>query len=87
MNYSPEQFFELVEAVEAEGGSLTEDLCVARKYNMTGDEGKPVVLEGCGNTSIFRFPYDLGDTLGEVQLCAVCDDLGATPRFEHIMDV
>lgn len=85
MNYSPEQFFELIEAIEAEGGVLTEDICSARRYDMTGKEGKPFSLRGCNNTSVFLLPYDLGDTLGEVRLCAVCDDLGATPRFEHVM--
>lgn len=86
MTYSPEQFFELIQAVEAEGGSLTEDLCRARQYSMTGKEGKPFSLRGCNNTAIFRVPYDLGDTLGEITLCAVCDDLGLIPRFAHIME-
>lgn len=87
MNYSQEQFFELIAAVEAEGGSLTEDLCGAHSYEMVGEKSKPVMLPGCGNTSIFFVPYDLGDKLGELRLCAVCDDLGATPRFKHAMEM
>lgn len=92
MNYTPEQFFALIEAVEEQGGELTDDLCAARTYDFCGEKSKPVTLSGCGNTSIFEVPYeaeDEGDVgeLGLLRLCGVCDDLGLTPRFEHVMEV
>ena len=86
MNYTEQQFFSLIEEIEAQGGELTEELCGYRQYDFSGDKGKPVALPGCGNTSIFNIPYDAdrGDgVLDMVKLCAVCDDLGSAPRFAH----
>lgn len=87
MNYSPEQFLRLNVAVEDDGGMLTDELCSARTYELTGPKGKrpdgshrPLILPGCGNVSIFEVPISGGEP---IKLCAVCDDLGNTPRYRH----
>lgn len=96
MKYTPEQFFKLTELIQEAGGVHVDELCAAREYDLTGPKGrrpgKRLYMPGCGNYSIFSIPYegstvvdDEGDlkTLpgGEVKLCAVCDDVGVTPRF------
>lgn len=87
MRYSEQQYINLITAVEDQGGEHRDEMCSARSYTMTGKQGKPVTLPGCGNTSIFSLPYDATDSLGsatvasEVVVCAVCDDMGLWARF------
>ena len=87
MNYEQEQFFELIERVEDQGGEFLDDMCSARRYTFTGDKVKPVTLAGCGAQTLFRVPYEAtsvkGAALGERSLvvCAVDDGVGGWPRF------
>jgi hypothetical protein len=87
MNYEQEEFFELIERVEDQGGELLEEICRARKYEFTGDKIKPVTLAGCSAQALFRLPYDALDVKGNevgvqpVVVCAVDDSMGAWPRF------
>lgn len=87
--YSPEQFIRLAQEIEETGGVHVDELCSARPYSFTGPnpEGKEVFLPGCGNYSIFEVPYEAesGDLMDRIRLCAVCDALGWTPRFSHVM--
>lgn len=88
VNYSPEQFFALVKAVEDEGGELLDETCTAQRYSFTGPrgQGKSVYLPSCGNTTIMEIPYEAPDGSAQpIRLCAVCDDVGNFPRFrEHL---
>jgi hypothetical protein len=82
VNYSPEQFFRVSEAIEAQGGVHIDAMCKARRYEFSGERGKPVQLPGCGNMSLFEIPYEGEDGYpSPVTLCAVCDDVGLQPRF------
>ena len=91
MNYTPEQFFRLTELVQEQGGVHVDELCAAREYDLTGPKGrrpgKKLYMPGCGNYSIFSIPYE-GEKKErvEVKLCAVCDDLGVTPRFNACLE-
>lgn len=89
MDYTEQQFDELITLIEREGGVHLDELCGAREYTLTGEVGQDedgqrrLLMPGCGNYSIFEIPYE--DEKGDVhpiELCAVCDDLGAMPRFE-----
>jgi hypothetical protein len=89
MNYTNEQYLRLIAAIEAEGGELLDELCSSRGYEFSGNLGKDVILPGCGNTSIFEIPYEVpaqgtanASVLQPIRLCAVCDELGRTPRFK-----
>jgi hypothetical protein len=87
MNYDQEEFFDLIEAVESQGGELLDEMCKSIKYEFSGKESKPVTIAGCGNTSIFKVPYNALDIKGKevglhpVVVCAVDDDIGKWPRF------
>ena len=89
MNYGQDQYFDLIDEVEDQGGELQEDLCSNTRYDFTGPKSKPVTIAGCGNQSIFVVPYEgIVRKDGEVEpgvyplaVCAVDDDLGAWPRF------
>lgn len=91
MNYTPEQFFRLTEMIQKRNGVHLDELCAARTYDLTGPKGrrpgKKLYMPGCGNYSIFSIPYEgEGGKEGTVRLCAVCDDLGASPQFESCME-
>ncbi len=87
MDYSKDEFFDLMQAAEDDGCTHTEEMCVAKEYNFTGKKSKPVTLAGCGNTTIFEVPYVGLDKHGNempvqpVRVCAVDDDMGRWPRF------
>lgn len=86
MEYEPDQFFSLVEKVEAQGGAHLDTLCEVRKYTFTGKLVKPIVKPGCGNPTLFTVPYKHRDTKGverdhAVKVCAVEDNMGLWPRF------
>lgn len=87
MDYTNSEFEALKAKIEAAGGVQLETDCTFRSYTLTGPVGKEVgdetlLLPGCGNATIFEIPYETesGD-MKPIHLCAVCDDLGATPRF------
>jgi len=80
MNYTKDEFFELMDDVEAQGGTHLDDLCAHKTYDFVGDKLKPVTLPGCGNNAIFNVPF-LDDETLSVTVCAVDDDMGKWPRF------
>lgn len=86
MEYSQDQFFALMEAVEEAGGQHLEDVrCASRLYKWSGNQIKPARLPGCGNQTVFAIPYTADDkavaTVHEIIVCARCDDVGMWPRF------
>lgn len=91
MDYSYEQFAALAAEVEAQCGSHLPDECVpvTLEYKVPGSERVDEVNTcHCGNESIFVTVYEpetsearaLGS--GFVRACAVCDAMGAWPRYE-----
>lgn len=74
MNYSRQEFFNLMEAVEDQGGEHLDRLCAARSYTFKQSraeeggnggwkfvsQGKPkvVTLPSCGNSALFVVPYE-----------------------------
>ena len=91
MEYTQSQLYDLIDAVEDEGGEYLEDLCSNRTYELTGDKIKPPTIAGCGNQTLFRisYPSEVEGTnaavLEHVTLCAVCDDMGSMPRYSPVM--
>jgi hypothetical protein len=88
MNYSEQEFYTLMEAVEAAGGEHLDRQCTARTYDFTGKHSKQVTIGGCGNSAFFKVPYlSLDGTsmatsaVPPVEVCAVDDDMGRWPRF------
>lgn len=80
MNYSQDEFFELMDQVEAQGGTHLDEMCKAKTYEFTGDRIKPATLPGCGNVALFDVPF-LDNSSDGVTVCAVDDDMGKWPRF------
>lgn len=85
MEYSREEFYDLMEAVENAGGEHLDRLCTATRYEFVGDHQKPVTYPGCGESALFNVPYEQGTTsapvIGVVEVCAVEDEMGRWPRF------
>lgn len=89
---SDDRFIKVVEAVEAEGGQLLTKAHVAPalKYEIQDSNNRKRVIEvpgaGCGHEALLNIPYDAstGNTKvdGEIVLCAICDLLDLTPRFQ-----
>ena len=78
MNYSKEEFFDLMTQAENQGAQHLDELCNDRVYEF-GGRVKPLRLRGCLNSSLFEVPF--GDNEGVVRVCAVDDDMGRWPRF------
>lgn len=89
MEYTQSQLYDLIDAIEDDGGEYLEGLCEARKYALTGDQIKEPTIPGCGNQTLFKVPYASevpgtnASVLEHVVLCAVCDDIGSMPRYQH----
>ncbi len=89
MNYSQDEFFKLLEAVEAEGGQHLAERCHRDVPFVFTGPAKPQLPElgSCGNYSLFEVPYEAqtksGDNVGlqPLQACAVEDDMARWPRF------
>lgn len=87
MNYSESEFYALMESVEQQGGEHLDKMCKAKTYKMVNPKSKPVTIAGCGNSALFKVPYDALDksgatvTVRAVEVCAVDDDMGRWPRF------
>jgi hypothetical protein len=84
VEYTPEQFLRLVDEIESQGGEYLEDeVCKPRQITFTGSYFGPMWVHGCGNDTLFTFPYasEAAGSLHDVRLCAVCDNLGLRPRF------
>lgn len=95
MKYLVDTLIGLIEEVESQGGALLDDLCVRREvdysdrpHTMLDDRGRPVKThtQGCNNETRFVTIYDPGENVqsgaGFVTACAVCDSMGAWPRYE-----
>jgi hypothetical protein len=91
VNYSKDEFYDLMEQVEAAGGEHLDEMCKMRSYEFCGDKlpDRAKVLPGCGESALFTVPYktvkknSMGDVLvdSEIKVCAVDDDMGRWPRF------
>jgi hypothetical protein len=92
MNYSPDGFAALHEAIERAGGALLPDTCESQNVEFTTKEGyirnkiDKKITCGCGNLSKFVIPYE-GEPKAKrahfVNVCAVCDSIGAWPNFSE----
>lgn len=92
MNYSPDEFLALVQEVERQGGAHLPDECepVTINYKI-GNRKTKVNSCHCGNESIFVTVYEpTADAEkrnakarggGFARTCAVCDEMGAWPRY------
>lgn len=84
MKYDKDEFFDLMERVDADGGEHLDAQCQAREFTFSGDKMRPVLLPGCGESALFHVPYEGikgAKDNGPVQVCAVDDDMGRWPRF------
>jgi hypothetical protein len=88
MKYERTEYEALYAEVEKQGGALTPDRCTPQDiiYTVPPYAKANRVNEattGCGFCSIFVSEYD-GEKKkpGFVRACAVCDSMGAWPRFE-----
>jgi hypothetical protein len=87
MNYTPAEFFALIEAVEEQGGEHLDAQCDSRMYEFTGSKQEPMTLPSCGNSALLLIPYEALNKDGSeaglqpVQACAVDDDVARWPRF------
>lgn len=96
MDYSFEQFAALAAEVESQGGGHLTDECapsVIQYAKPPGDKYDEVNSCHCGNESIFVTVYDPGSEdqrklgSGFARACAVCDSMGAWPRYAAAMEV
>jgi hypothetical protein len=91
MEYTNEQFMKLEDLILDQGGQSLDMECADVLHPLSGPVGaapsKRVRMEGCGNSGVlFLVPYENMDgELAPILLCAVCDDLGAKPRFAEAM--
>lgn len=76
MNYSKEEFFDLMEQAEEQGIEHLDEVCTPKQYEFTG-RARPVVMRACKNAALFAIPHDDG----VVKVCAVDDSMGRWPRF------
>jgi hypothetical protein len=92
MKYSEDEFLSLLVQIEEQGGRLLDDkhetklvqLEMLREYEATGKLMK-VRLRGCGEQAMFEVPYEGTDSRGtSIVACAVCDNIGAWPRFSQV---
>jgi hypothetical protein len=94
MHYEQSEFYDLIDAIEDEGGKhlAGEDgvllMCTSRTVKLAGKDSKELTMPGCGNTTIVEIPYQHpvedatnATVLSMARFCAVCDDLGWWPRY------
>lgn len=85
MDYTQDQFFALMDAIEEVGGRHLDGKCLPVKYKFTGDQIKPDFLGGCKKEALFEIPYTKSaksvSQTNSIKVCAVCDDVGLWPRF------
>lgn len=89
MNYSLDGFEAIVAAIEASGGAYTEDYHLSEPVIFTGCQKQIPDTEtcGCSKPALAVLTYDPmlakpPSGSGFVQVCIVCDSVGAFPRFE-----
>lgn len=88
MEYKQDEFLNLMEAVDDQGGEHLDEMCKAKVYSeFTGrHKVKTLTWAGCGQSAIFEVPYEPENQsdaaeLALVRVCAVEDSMGAWPRF------
>lgn len=102
MQYHPDDFLRLMEAVEDAGGAMLAGRCMPKRFRLRvprpggGKRWKDFGTAGCGQEALFEVPYelpkgDLGAKMekrggGSLRVCAVDDDLGKWPRFSDNME-
>lgn len=84
MNYTKDEFFDLMAQAEEQGCVHTDEVCSKRVYEFDGLR-RPVAIRGCNNSTLFDVPYesivqDARPGLLE-GVCAVDDAMGRWPRF------
>lgn len=86
MYYERDEFFRLMEAIEAQEGihldEVHENVYHGDLLNDSGRKGVEVV--NCGGAALFEVPYEAVGELGvltTLKVCAVDDRLGLWPRF------
>lgn len=88
MNYTPDEFLELQETIEDQGGALQPDPCLPQDINRTNPPYKKHLHEkevttGCGHVARFVHEYDAGGGRSHFfTACAVCDNTGLWPRYK-----
>jgi hypothetical protein len=84
VNYSKDQFFDLMTQAEEQGAAHRDEACTKRTYDFDGLR-RPVTIRGCGNSTLFDVPYEsiVADARPGVveRVCAVDDAMGRWPRF------
>lgn len=89
MQYTHDQFFRLIELVEAEGGYLLDEPHDPGSTFYAGDNAASgeAILTGCGEDTLFAVPYvNRYQEPDHVLLCASCDMMGLMPRFQKALD-
>ncbi len=86
MNYTKEEFFDLMERVDDVDGTHLDEQCKMRTYEFCGDKlpDRAKTLPGCGESALFLVPYEGIEGTSEhgpIRVCAVDDDMGRWPRF------
>ena len=95
MNYTLDEFQRLCEAVEEQGGALLPEACEPQDIVFTLNDGyirnktEKKVTQGCGHESMLVTAYQTEpgakENVNFVRSCAVCDSMGAWPRYEHVL--
>lgn len=94
MKYTAGGWEALVEEVENQGGALQPEPHLGERIEYKAPQQEiggfpPAATCGCGNETRMVSTYDPGDDVkadngsGFVQACAVCDGMGAWPRYEE----
>lgn len=78
---SPDDFFDLIERVEAEGGASLNEPCKATLIDALSKPGDPAYTHGCGEAVRFQIPYDSEGDEKFVTACANGDLMERWPRF------
>lgn len=85
MKYNEDEFFRLMEAVEADGGKHIDEPHTDAVHEMTGNLLKKQSVHYCGSPVQFEVPYRFGTGSSEVlalgTFCAIDDCMGRWPRY------
>lgn len=90
MDYSPDAFAALFASIERQGGAELPDPCTRGDVTFTDppyikNHTDPASTCGCGNKARFVSVYEPGEraanSAGYATACAVCDSMGAWPRY------
>lgn len=92
MDYTAEEFADLVRAVEQQGGQQLPDMCLPTVYRLkqptpSGPRRVDVETVGCEQFCLLAIPYDpepkSKKKVNAVTACAVDDNVGMWPRFRR----